>query len=223
MTVPINRLVRSRRKTIALVIERDGSLTVRAPLRLSEENIQAFVEKHATWVAKHKRLVLKHAPPPKKQYKDGEKFFFLGQLLPLRIVPRQRTALTLGEDGFRLAKSSLPKAEETFIRWYKAQARRILFQRVPELSTTHNIHYQKIRISSARTRWGSCSTKGTLSFTWRLVLTPPEVVDYVIIHELVHIQIKNHSKAFWERVGKYLPEYKQQVRWLRTNGKYLVL
>jgi len=79
-----------------------------------------------------------------------------------------------------------------------------------------------IRISSARTRWGSCSSRGTLSFTYRLVMAPPDVVDYVVLHELVHTQIHNHSKTFWNKVAKLMPDYKPRLAWLKKNGKYLM-
>lgn len=221
--VQIDRLVRSRRETIALVVERDGRLTVRAPLKMPEASIREFVEKHADWVRKHQKRAQKYAPPPPKRYQDGETFLFLGQAFPLEIIPRQRAALTFDGAIFRLAKSALPKAEEAFIRWYKGQVLSYLVQHVPALAVKHGFRYQKIRISSARTRWGSCSTKGTLSFTWRLVMAPPEVVDYVILHELVHTQVRNHSKTFWSRLGEIMPDYKKHVSWLKQNGKFLTI
>jgi predicted metal-dependent hydrolase len=221
--VGIDRLVRSRRKTIALVVERDGRLTVRAPLGMPEARIREFVEKHIDWVSKHQKRAQKHAPPPPKQFTDGETFLYLGQIFTLTIVPRQRAALAFDGATFRLATSALPKAKEAFVRWYKKQALEAFGQRAEFLAKRHGFTYQKIRVSSARTRWGSCSTKGTLSFTYRLVMAPPEVVDYVIVHELVHTKIKNHSKSFWRRVGEIMPEYKVHVRWLRQNGKTLTL
>ncbi len=223
MPITIDHLVRSRRKTIALVVERDGRLTVRAPLKMPEAHIRDFVEQHTDWIAKYQKRAQQHALPPPKQYKDGEGFSYLGQVYPLAIVPRQRTSLTFDRSAFRLAKSALPKAMEAFVRWYKKQALELFAQRAEFLAKRHGFTYQKIRISSARTRWGSCSSKGTLSFTYRLVMAPPEVVDYVIIHELVHTKIKNHSKTFWARVGEIMPGYKPHVRWLRQNGKHLML
>jgi predicted metal-dependent hydrolase len=89
------------------------------------------------------------------------------------------------------------------------------------LAETHGFKYQRIRISSARTRWGSCSSQGSLSFTYRLVMAPLEVVDYVAAHELVHTQIRNHSKTFWRRVGQVMPDYKARQVWLRKNGQAL--
>jgi len=222
MSIPIDRLVRSRRKTVAIVIERDGRLTVRAPMHLSASRIQAFVESHADWIAK--TLARLQAAPPATihRYVDGETFFYLGQTYPLSIVPAQRPILTFDGAAFRLAKSSLPKAQDVFETWYKQQARRFLTERVLVLAGKHAFRYQKIRISSARTRWGSCSSRGTLSFTYRLVMAPPEVVDYVVMHELVHTQVKNHSKTFWRRVVELMPDYKTRLAWLKKNGKFLM-
>lgn len=223
MSITIDRLVRARRKTIALVVRPDGTLEVRAPAQMPDADIRAFVEKHADWVRKHQKRAQKAAPPPPKRYQEGEKFLFLGQAFPLRIVPRQRAALKLEQGEFRLAQSALPKAEEAFIRWYKAQAALMIALRLEALAGKHGFKYQKIRISSARTRWGSCSAKGTLSFTWRLVMAPPAVIDYVLLHELTHTKIPNHSKAFWAQVEKLMPDYKKHRLWLKQNGKMLTL
>jgi hypothetical protein len=93
---------------------------------------------------------------------------------------------------------------------------------VPAIAGKHGLRYQNIRISSARTRWGSCSSRGTLSFTYRLIMAPAEVVDYVVMHELVHTQIKNHSKIFWNKVGELMPDYRNRLAWLKKNGKFLI-
>jgi predicted metal-dependent hydrolase len=222
MPIPIDRLVRSRRKTIAIIVERDASLTVRAPLRMSETRVNAFVESHRDWITRNQAKVLAAGPISSKNYLEGETFLFLGKAYPLNILPRQRSALTFDGESFRLSKSALPKAQETFVRWYKGQATLYLFERVLTLAGKHGFHYQKIRISSARTRWGSCSSRGTLSFTYRLVMAPPEVVDYVVMHELVHTQIHNHSKKFWDRLEALMPDFKSRLAWLKKNGKYLM-
>ncbi len=83
--------------------------------------------------------------------------------------------------------------------------------------------YKSIRITSARTRWGSCSSKGNLSFTWRLVMAPPQVIDYVVAHELAHLQVRNHSPAFWQKVKTIMPDYLQYRRWLDAHGHLLTL
>jgi len=223
MPISIDRLIRTRRRTIALVVEPGGGLTVRAPLRMAESQIRQFVEAHTDWIVRNQAKARFSAPPTPKQFVDGETFLYLGKPYPLALVPRQRPSLTLDRGAFRLAQSALPKAEAAFTRWYKQQALTVFTERVEMLAKQFGFRYEKIRISSARTRWGSCSSKGTLSFTWRLVMAPPEVVDYVIVHELVHTKIRNHSKTFWARVAELMPAYKTHVRWLKQNGKTLTL
>lgn len=223
MPIPIDHLIHSRRKTVALIIQRDGSLMVRAPLRMPQAAIQEFVQNHAGWIVRKQAQLKASPPPPKRSYTQGETFLYLGKEYPLTIVPPQRPALRFGNGRFRLAKTALPKARQSFITWYKAQARLVISDRVAFLGKKNNLTWQKIRISSARTRWGSCSTNGTLSFTWRLVMAPPEVIDYVVLHELVHTQVHNHSSKFWRKVAGIMPEYKSYVTWLKKNGRLLTL
>ncbi len=99
----------------------------------------------------------------------------------------------------------------------------MLKQQVSYYATKHGFEFKKIRISSARTRWGSCSTLGTLSFTWRLVLAPLDVLDYVVVHELCHLSELNHSKKYWGLVEEILPDYKARRTWLKENGGRLKL
>ena len=222
MPIVIDQLIRSRRKTIALVVQPDGRLIVRAPLRMAEVRIRAFAETHADWIARNQAKARISAPPPPHRYEAGETFFYLGQSYPLTIIPHQRQALTFDGHFFHLSKSAQPRAEQAFLRWYKREALEVITKLVEAAAKQHGFSYQKIRISSARTRWGSCSSRGTLSFTYRLVMAPLETVDYVVIHELVHTQVRNHSKTFWGRVADLMPDYKRRLAWLKKNGGKLV-
>ncbi|MFZ5821575.1 MAG: M48 family metallopeptidase [Chloroflexota bacterium] len=220
--VSIHKLVRSKRRTIALVIERDGTLTVRAPLRMAEAEVRRFVEAKSGWIERKQAQAAEDVVVPHR-FVDGEQFPFLGKLLPLRLVPDLRPALVMDGDGFRLSRSRQPDARALLVAWYRAQARKVIAERVEHFARSHNFKPLKLRISSARTRWGSCSRAGTLSFTWRLVMAPPEVVDYVVVHELAHLREMNHSRAFWALVGAMLPDYKQRRAWLKKNGIVLQL
>ncbi len=217
MPIPIDNLIRTNRKTIALIVQRDGSLTVRAPLRMADYHIRDFVDQHTGWILKTQAKI-RSTHMIEKKYVKGETFLFLGKKYPLNIVTNQRGSLSFDNEKFSITPASLPQAEKIFIHWYKTQAKRILSEQVSQLAGIHGFSYQKIRISSARTRWGSCSSKNTLSFTYRLIMAPPEVVKYVIIHELVHTKIKNHSRSFWAAVEKIIPEHKKYKSWLRKNG-----
>ena len=226
--IQIDKLVRSRRRTLALVIEADGSLTVRAPLRMKATDIQRFIEAKADWIERKQVRAQQEAVRP-HQFGDGETFLYLGREIPLRLVPTKgprrgdQTPALVMDGVFKLAECSLPQAGSLFQAWYKKQARAVLTERVEFFAHEHGFTVKKIRISSARTRWGSCSTKGTLSFTWRLVMAPLEVIDYVVVHELCHLQELNHSQSFWARVEAILPGYRPCRQWLKHNGVKLQL
>jgi predicted metal-dependent hydrolase len=223
MPIPIDRLIHSRRKTVALIIQRDGSLTVRAPLRMTQASIQEFVQSHSDWISRKQAQVKTSPPPPEKSFSAGELFLYMGKGYPLTLVPPQRPALTFSAGKFQLSRSALPKARQAFINWYKLHARSVITARVDFLAKENKFTWRKIRISSARTRWGSCSSNGTLSFTWRLIMAPQEVIDYVVVHELVHTQVRNHSPRFWRQVAAIMPAYKRYVTWLKKNGRFLTL
>lgn len=219
----INKIIRTKRRTIALMVERDGSLTVRAPMRAKEETIHQFVKKKEKWILKKQAHVKAYYPPfVQKEYVNGEGFWFLGQIHKLQIVDEKKPNLYLN-GNFRLAKTALPKADAVFEKWYRKQAYQVMSGRVQWYAAKHGYQYEQIKITSARTRWGSCNSRGTLSFTWRLVMAPMPVIDYVVLHELVHLQVKNHSKKFWSRVGVIMPDYEQKIDWLEKHGHLLNL
>jgi len=217
----IDRLIRRRRKTITLIVERDGSLTVRAPLRLSRVQIESFVQDKAEWIQRTRHKIKAAAIPP-KQYADGEQFLFLGACFELKLVRPQRPALKF-EDGFRLSCTAQKRGAEVFAAWYKQRALEIISERVARFSEQYRFTPEQVKITSARTRWGSCSPNGSLNFTWRLVMAPLDVIDYVVVHELAHLRVKNHSKRFWREVEAILPGYQLQRKWLRENGDRLTL
>ena len=98
------------------------------------------------------------------------------------------------------------------------RAKRIFPERTAYFALRMGVDYGRITIREQKTRWGSCSSKGNLNFNWKLILAPPEVLDYVVVHELCHLKEMNHSKAFWDEVGKVMPEYETYKLWLKENG-----
>jgi len=219
----IDELIRSKRKTVALIIDANGRLVVRAPLRTPLAFIQEFVVSKHAWIESKRALVKKLPPPrPVHKFQEGECFWYLGKTYPLKIVAHTRRSLTL-EEAFYLPKTTQKQSRLLFETWYKKQARQVISERVQWYAQKFGFSYQKLRLSSARTRWGSCSNRGTLSFTWRLVMAPLEVIDYVVVHELVHLRFPNHSKAFWGEVEKIYPVYRQMRAWLKKNGNQLTI
>jgi len=216
-------LIRSRRKSIALIVQRDGTLVVRAPLRTPERQIEAVLKEKEAWIREkqeHNRRLWEEQAP--RTFEGGEEFPYLGKSYRLRIVEGQKQALEFRE-GFYLRRSGIKQGRAIFEKWYREQARLIFSERVELYSGRHGMRYKSIRISGARTRWGSCGVKGTLNFSWRLAMAPMEVIDYVVIHELAHLEVKNHSRKYWEKVERLMPDYKLRREWLKKNGDRLRL
>jgi predicted metal-dependent hydrolase len=220
--IPIDQIIRSRRKTIALTVEFDGRLTVRAPLRARDEYIRRLVEQKEDWIRSKQELTRGKPVFAPKRYVEGETFWYLGERHPLYMVEQNAPRLELN-GGFRLARLAQPRAAALFQRWYKQQALRIITERVQHFALQHGFAYRAMKITSARTRWGSCSSRGTLSFAWRLVMAPPAVIDYVVLHELAHLKIHNHSPKFWSSLERLLPDYREKKKWLDQNGHLLRL
>lgn len=220
----IDQVIRSQRKTFALIVQRDGSLVVRAPLRASDRQIRELVQKKEKWItAKQEAARRIYAETRPKEYVNGEGFPYLGKLYKLAIVSGgNRPALTLS-DQFYLAKSALPHAAAVFKAWYTQQARQVITERAAWYAAQNGFVYQRVNITGARTRWGSCGGRGSLNFTWRLIMAPLRVIDYVVVHELAHLKQKNHSKVYWNEVKRLMPDYQQQIGWLKANGDKLRL
>jgi predicted metal-dependent hydrolase len=105
---------------------------------------------------------------------------------------------------------------------YRREARNHLEARADHFAEEMNVEYDKIEIRNQRTRWGSCSTGGTISLNWRLIMAPPDVVDYLVVHELAHLTEQHHGREFWQLVGEHAPDYKDKAEWLEQNSAKLV-
>jgi len=217
----IDQIIRTKRKTFAIIIQSDGRLVVRAPLRATNRQIIAFVDQHAGWIQqKQAEVSSRNMKSQAKNFRDGEKFLFLGKEYPLILVDNQKQPLLL-DGSFKLAARVQPKAQLAFTGWYKKQAAEIIFARVDSYVNQHGFSFTKFGITGARTRWGSCSQKGSLNFSWRLVMAPMEIIDYIVVHELVHTRHHNHSRDFWSAVAQIMPQYRQRRSWLKENGYLL--
>jgi len=224
MTIQPDQTIRTKRRSITIIVEPGGRVVVRAPLHATDRQIAQFLALKAGWVQATVEKMQRLPPrPPKKRYQAGEEFLLLGEPLRLKIVEGGRAAVTRQGASLCLRRDFQPRAKAALTAWYREQARKVLTARVAHFARLHSFSYSKVRISSARTRWGSCSTLGTLSFTWRLVMAPPAVIDYVVVHELVHTRVHNHGKDFWAAVSAVMPDYKPRRAWLKQHGGGLTI
>ena len=173
-------IIKSRRKTIAIQVNSDLSVTVRAPYGVTEKYIEEFLNKNEAWISKQ----MNEIKVKKKSVESGN-----------------------------VENVTLDK-----IKALADQALKIIPARVEYFARIIGVTYGNITIRNQKTRWGSCSSEKNLNFNWKLILAPPEVLDYVVVHELCHLKEMNHSKAFWDEVGKVMPEYETYKLWLKENG-----
>lgn len=172
--IPV-KLCRSNRRTLSVTVTDKGELFVKAPLAMSEKQIQRFLNQKRFWIYKQ----VKHQ--------------------------------------LECAQKRVSRSEEE-VRRLTEQARTVLTARTEYYAKILQVEYQRIRIGNQRTRWGSCSSKGTLSYNWHLILMPETILDYVVVHELCHLIELNHSPRFWSRVEEVLPDYQERRTWLKKHG-----
>ena len=225
MEIEIEKIVRTkRRKTISLQITDDATLVIRAPFNVSEQTIRNLVAEHMDWVIRKKQEILSRNPKfVKKEFVNGEGFLYMGKYYRLTIVDTQYDPLLVKGDVFFLSRRYLPIAREVFISWYKRKAYEKISERVQWYAKKRGFYYNRINITNALKRWGSCSFHGNLNFSWRLIMAPLPVIDYVVVHELVHLEERNHTRLFWGKVKMLMPDYKRHKDWLKKNGYLLKL
>jgi predicted metal-dependent hydrolase len=171
------------------------------------------VNKKARWIAEKQELVKGFVTEQGKfSFSDGDSLLFLGKTHGL--LKEDTKAITVGDDTIHIPAGTTVAA---FVEWLRSEAKTVITPRVKHYAALMGVRYESIKISNAKKRWGSCSSKNALNFAWRLVMCPPSVIEYVVVHELSHITHKNHSAEFWGSVSEVLPEYKEARAWQRAN------
>ncbi|HWR23462.1 MAG TPA: SprT family zinc-dependent metalloprotease [Feifaniaceae bacterium] len=221
-TLPeINRLVRSKRRTIGLTVTEEGLLIVRAPLRTPLAQIRRAVYQKTDWITnKQAEQLARMARKPRRAYAEGETFLFLGEPYVLSYKRGLKSVRT--EEGLLLLPGCAPEeAQKLLTEWYKRQARAVFYDRLQYYAPLLGVAPRSVRLSSARGRWGSCGPNNSINLVWRLVMAPLNVIDYVAVHELCHIRRRDHSAAFWKLVQGILPRYAEARRYLKEHGAEL--
>jgi len=221
-------LSRSRRKTASIYIERDGSISVLVPEKLTDVQIGRIIEIKRPQIykaiAEWDELNAKRYT---REYVNGEGFPYLGRSYRLKLVERQKYPLVLRNGFFCLKSKSSPassaKASASFKAFYRKRGLIWIRRRVSHFSRQMGVAVNTVRVMDLRHRWASCSTNGSVNVNWRTMMAPPTIIDYIIVHELAHLIHANHSSAFWNEVDKVLPDYRDRREWLRRNGASLSL
>jgi predicted metal-dependent hydrolase len=214
-----------RRKTISLHIREGGEIVIRAPHKASKREIEEFIREREAWVVEKLTEEKERRKELQKAFVPGEKFLYLGEWYPLEIdeSDHEDLPLKLSFGNFVLHRVHVDEARVLFIEWYKREAREKIEGRVRYYSDRFHLFPKGTKITGAKSRWGSCSRDNRLSFSWRIIMAPLRIIDYILVHELVHIKEKNHSWNFWAALEKILPDYRERRVWLRKNGHRLWL
>jgi predicted metal-dependent hydrolase len=218
--IRIDTIVRSRRRTIALIITPEARLIVRAPLRAPARMIDAVIWEKRGWIKKKIAEMQQRPQAIAHAYEEGEIFWFLGRSYPLHIVDDPGAGIQR-TDRLLVPRTIRPDMQSGVQRWYREEAHKEIHSRCMWFSMMTGYSPASVRITDACQRWGSCNHQGGLNFSWRLIQAPLEIVDYVIVHELVHLKQPDHSSRFWAKVEALMPDYKRRRAWLRENERLL--
>ncbi len=214
-------LVRSRRKTASIYIERDGKVSVLVPEKLTTRQVEDLLESKRKWIyqslAEWQDL---NANRIQRDYVNGEGFLYLGRTYRLKLVSDLAEPLML-KDGYfclRATKGSVPDADAVFKEFYRSKGSVKIPARVAYFQSKMGVKPRSVKLMDLKNRWASCTASGNLNFHWKCMMAPLTIIDYIVVHELAHLIHPNHTAAFWNEVDKVLPDFQERKRWLRDNG-----
>jgi predicted metal-dependent hydrolase len=229
MTAIPYRIRRSQRARHARILVGADGVEVVVPARFPLREVEPFVEEKRGWIERTlRRIEQSRGDFPPAVLEDGGQVTYLGGRLVLRVrvepgrsrphVVRRGTELhvAVGRPGCEALREALE-------RWYRKRARAEIAPRLDAVAARAGARYTSLQIRGQRTRWASCSSSGAMSFNWRLLLAPAEIVDYVVEHEVAHLELHDHSPRFWELLASRCPDWREHERWLRRHGHALRL
>jgi len=219
----------NRRRTVDLTVDRLGNLIIAVPESLSESDIKKIIKQKQVWI--YRTLARKEKaihPKVDKEYVSGEGFYYLGKKYRLEVFRTEKNnshvpSLQLLNGRFMLRQDSAEKGREQFIKWYTEKAQNWIGNAVDLLKERVGVNPIGIKIRDLKFRWGSCTPEGRINFHWRTILLPPEMIHYLILHELIHLKEHNHGSAFYEILERTVPDFREKEIWLERNGDLYVL
>jgi predicted metal-dependent hydrolase len=225
---PAVEVVRTNRLRTATIKVVGTKVVVLVPKLLSDARIKELLVKKSTWI---KKKLIDHTqiPIPKpREYVNGESLQYLGKNYRLKIINGADVGVKLNRGYIQVTTKTSAKATDKIIReqlinWYMDLAIDHFKEKTLKYTKLLDVLPRSISVRDYKSRWGSCSSKGDISFNWRVILAPQHIGDYVIVHELSHMIQHNHSPKFWKLVESILPNHQDCREWLKVNGSRLIL
>ena len=219
------------RKSVQVKILTSTHLQITAPNNFPHASIEKILHEKSNWIVKQiLNLSTVMANPINKSIVHGATVLYLGIPHTLVFTSSFDSRPTIYLQNHQIiihmptmnTAQTTPLAESLLQQWYLTNARNILTAKTSLWAAKINVKPQRITIKDQKTRWGSCSSMGNLNYNWRIVMAPPEVIDYLVIHELCHLRVPNHSALFWGEVAQFSPKFKSHRTWLQTNSTLLM-
>ena len=214
----------TRARHLGLRASAEAGLVLTVPRGTAEEAIQNFLARHARWILRQLDWLHRKAASCPRYWPYGPTFPFAGEAHQVLIQQGPVAAVCRTDSRelrLTLRHPSIEGARRLLTRWLKAQATQVLRERTREVGARMGLAARRIYVRNLKRRWGSCWPGGSLSFSYRLVMAPPRILDYVVVHELAHLREPNHSPRFWALVAQHDPDPGEAKRWLRTLGPSL--
>lgn len=209
----------TQRRTLEITVDRGGELIMSAPPDVPDSKLREFAQRKRMWV--YKQLARKDAlthETARKVFTEGEGFAYLGRNYRLRLVAESDAAVKLAGGRFVMPRALAQSGREHMVRWYCERASPWLAGKVTDFSARMEVMPLAVRVQDLGYRWGSCGKGAVLYFHWKTILLPARIAEYVVVHELAHFHAPHHTKEFWRRVERAMPDYERRKVWLAQRG-----
>lgn len=218
----VAQIKRTNRTKSAKITVEEGNVCVIVPRKLEQERIAKLLKGKNRWIKEKIALHRDALPKSNKQFVSGECFSYLGRNYRLKVIDGNYTPIKLVQGRFivslRKSLQTPDLIQDLMIYWYKHHAEIKFIEKSKRYAKTMGVEFNSVAIKNFRSRWGSCSADGDITFNWRVIMAPNRIVDYVVVHELCHLIHHDHSTHFWREVERYMPDYLECKDWLKQNG-----
>lgn len=217
-------LIYSQRKTIGLKIDNNGDIKITAPTGITYEMLNLALDKKYNWLLKNREELLKKSQKKIiRKYISGEKYFYLGKEYNLKIIKDiylKKVQVNIWDENIIIycKNSNSDEIRRILEKWYRNKTLEIAKERIKFYIQFFDKEPLEIKVKEQKKRWASCTYDNKILINWRCSMAPINIFDYVIVHEMCHMDVKNHSKEFWNRVKEIIPDYKVRDKWLKENS-----